>query len=184
MTEVTVRRASVDDAAGIGRVQVQGWHEAYTGRMPQAILDRLDVGRSTNAWRRVLAGVVAGDESDIWVAERAHTIVGFASSGACRDEDATPGRRELFAMYVLAEHYGTGVGQALVDAAIGDAAASLWMLEDNPRARAFYRRNGFEPDGHVKDDDRWGEPVREVRLIRRGGAGESPDALDPVPRGT
>lgn len=165
MPEV-VRRAVVDDAPGIGRVHVVGWHEAYTGRMPQSILDGLDVERSTRAWRTILAGDYPGDVGEVWVAEVDGTVIGFASSGAGRDDDAVPGHRELYAIYILAEHYGSGAGQALLDAAIGRAAASLWILEDNPRARAFYERNGFRPDGSVKDDDRWGDPVREVRLVR------------------
>src|SRR5690606_6368278 len=33
---ITVRTATAADAADIARVQVRGWHEAYTGRMPQS----------------------------------------------------------------------------------------------------------------------------------------------------
>jgi hypothetical protein len=53
----------------------------------------------------------------------------------------------------------------LLDAAIGDRPASLWVLDDNPRAREFYRRNGFAPDGAEKLDERWGS-IREIRMVR------------------
>jgi ribosomal protein S18 acetylase RimI-like enzyme len=167
VTGFAVRRATDDDAPAIAEVQVQGWREAYTGRMPQSIIDDLDVGRSTDNWHRALerAGEGSGGVG-LWVAEADDAIVGFVCAADAGDEDAPRGRREVFALYVLAAHYGSGAGQALLDAAIGDAAASLWVLDDNPRARAFYRRNGFEPDGAVKDDDRWGEPIHEVRLVR------------------
>jgi len=165
--EVTVRRAGVADAAEVARVQVTGWHEAYTGRMPQSILDRLDVGRATGWWHRVIAGGTDGEmPGEVWVAVREGVVIGFASAGSSRDEDGVPGERELYAIYVLAAHYGSGAGQGLLDAAIGRDAASLWILQDNPRARAFYERNGFRSDGSVKDDDRWGDPVREERLVR------------------
>lgn len=166
MTELVVRRAGVDDAGAIARVQVQGWHEAYTGRMPQAILDAMDETRRARGWRRILAGEFPGEESEVWIAELDGTAIGMASSGACRDDDPVADRIELYAIYVLAEHYGSGAGQALLEAAIGDAPASLWVLEDNPRARSFYERNGFRADGARKDDDRWGEPIQEVRLSR------------------
>ena len=26
-----------------------------------------------------------------------------------------------------------------------------WSIPDNTRAKAFYRRNGFSPDGHLDD---------------------------------
>ena len=67
-------------------------------------------------------------------------------------------------IYVLEGHHGTGVGQALVDAAIGDRPAYLWALDDNPRAHAFYRRNGFELDGAEQFDELW--QVTEVRFVR------------------
>lgn len=166
MIDPAVRRATADDAAAIARVQVQGWHEAYTGRMPQAILDGMDAERSAAGWGRAVAALQGAAGGGIWVAERDGEIVGFASSGPGRDDDAVPGRIELFAIYVLAAHYGTGAGAALLDAAVGDAPASLWVLADNPRAQAFYAKHRFAPDGAVKDDDRWGEPVRELRMVR------------------
>ena len=166
MGEVTVRRAGVEDAAAIAFVQVTGWHEAYTGRMPQSILDGLDVDRSTRGWHRVLEGDTDPERGELWVAERDGEVIGFVASGGNRDDDALADSREVYAIYVLAAHYGSGAGQSLLDAAIGDHPASLWVLEDNPRARAFYARNGFVADGAVKDDDQWGEPIREVRLVR------------------
>lgn len=165
MAEFAVRRAVAADATGIGRVQVTGWHEAYTGRMPRSILDGLDVERSARGWRRAIAGDDPAERGDVWVAEIGTGIIGFAASGRALDDDA-PAGLQLYAIYVLAEHYGSGAGQALMDAALGRAAASLWILADNPRARAFYERNGFRPDGAERDDDSWGEAVHEVRLVR------------------
>ena len=166
MGDVTVRRAGVEDAAAIASVQVTGWHEAYTGRMPQSILDGLDVDRSTRGWHRLLTGDADGEPGELWVAERDGEVIGFVASGRNRDEEPATESREVYAIYVLAAHYGSGAGQALLDAAIGDHPASLWVLADNPRAHAFYARNGFVADGSWKDDDQWGEPVREVRLVR------------------
>ncbi|MEZ3159068.1 GNAT family N-acetyltransferase [Microbacterium sp. BWT-B31] len=168
--KTTVRPAVATDSGDVARVQVQGWHEAYTGRMPQAILDGLDVESSEPGWRRTIEDGPSRYDTHLWVAQHDGVVVGFVCAGPGRDDDGVPGRREVYAIYVLAEHYGSGAGQALLDAAIGDDAASLWVLEDNPRARAFYARNRLVPDGAVKDDDRWGEPIREVRLVR-GAAG-------------
>jgi len=162
VSEVTVRPATPVDAAEVARVQVTGWHEAYTGRMPQSVLDGLDVTQRTETWGRILA---AG-RSGVWVAEADGVVIGFAASGPPRPDEAVPDHLELYAIYVLAAYYGSGAGTALLGAAIGEAPASLWVLEDNPRARAFYRRHGFAPTGAVKDDTAWGDPIREVRLVR------------------
>ncbi len=42
----------------------------------------------------------------------------------------------------------------MLDAVIDDGPALLWVAKDNPRAQAFYRRNGFTPDGtEIVDQD-------------------------------
>jgi ribosomal protein S18 acetylase RimI-like enzyme len=56
------------------------------------------------------------------------------------------------------------LGQRLLDVAIGREAASLWVLEGNERAMAFYRRNGFTTDGARADEEFFGVP--ELRMVR------------------
>jgi ribosomal protein S18 acetylase RimI-like enzyme len=45
----------------------------------------------------------------------------------------------------------------------GYADAILWVLADNPRARAFYEREGWALDGAEKTDEFLGVAVRELR---------------------
>jgi GNAT superfamily N-acetyltransferase len=92
-------------------------------------------------------------------------IVGFADAGPGRDEDR-PQELELFSIYTLSRTYGTGLGAALLKAAIGESSAYLWVLEANPRAQAFYSKNGFHPDGKRKllPPD-WHE-LPEIRMVR------------------
>lgn len=146
-------------------MHVTSWHETYTGRIPQEILDGLDLARFTSVRERSLRGEVPGDEGDTWVAESRGHIVGFAVSCTPRD-DPPPRSLELGAIYVLAAFHGTGVGTALLQAALGDAPASLWVLADNPRAQAFYRAHGFRPDGVEKHVGRPGRSIREIRMLR------------------
>ena len=42
----------------------------------------------------------------------------------------------------------------------------MWVPATNPRAHAFYRRNGFAPDGHERVEEVLGELLHEVRLVR------------------
>ena len=65
---------------------------------------------------------------------------------------------------------GTGLAQRLYNEAVGNRAAYLWVMRDNARARAFYARNGFLPDGAAKIDPDFGVPIiRMVRLADRSG---------------
>jgi GNAT superfamily N-acetyltransferase len=89
---------------------------------------------------------------------------GFASSGRAHDDDP-PRDRALYTLYVLASEYGSGAGQALLEAVLGDAPAYLWVAAENPRATAFYERNGFVLDGVSKAGPR-SERLVELRMVR------------------
>lgn len=67
---------------------------------------------------------------------------------------------------MLADHHGSGVGQALLDAAIGDAPAYLWRAADNARAAAFSARNGFVLDGTRTVQTFGTERIDAVRMVR------------------
>ncbi len=66
------------------------------------------------------------------------------------------------ALCVRAQVYGRCVGHLLMQAAIGQEAAYLWVLEGNIRAVAFYERLGFCLDGATKS----AAVGREQRMMR------------------
>lgn len=101
--------------------------------------------------------LVAHDEAD--------EVVGLADAGQARDTDMV-GIPELYRIYTLRRTYGSGLGSQLLQAAIGDTPAYLWVLEDNRRAEAFYRKSGFTPDGARKAQMWEGVELPEIRLVR------------------
>ncbi|MDM4761567.1 hypothetical protein QT381_00905 [Galbitalea sp. SE-J8] len=92
-------------------------------------------------------------------------VRGFALAQPPTASDAPTGL-ELQLLYPLASEHGSGSGQALLDAAIGDAPAHLWMAEGNARAERCYARNGFERDGARRSEPAW-EDLVEVCMVRR-----------------
>ena len=90
-------------------------------------------------------------------------IVGFASAGPTRDEDA-PTQWELYAINVLAEYHGTGVADQLITAVIATRPATLWVVRENTRAQAFYRRYGFGIESATKAHE--GSGASEIRMVR------------------
>ncbi len=155
-----IRRARQRDALGIARVHVRAWRESYGHVFSAFLLDGLRVDARAERWRRTIEGGV-----EVWVAEADGRVIGWASAGGGRDA-SLPTPRELQGIYVLREQYGSGAAQRLLDAALGDSAAFLWVLADNPRAQAFYRRNGFAPDGTTKVATFGGEAALELRMVR------------------
>jgi len=66
----------------------------------------------------------------------------------------------LSALYVLPDCWGRGTGGLLLE--LAGPVSSLWVLEDNGRARRFYERRGWSPDGEVLE----AFGVRELRYTR------------------
>ena len=144
-----VRTAGPEDALAVETVRLTTWRAAYQGMVLDAFLADL-----TPRERPPIPGVTTLLASD-------PDPVGMASYGPSRDEDLDA--LELYALYVLPERWGTGLGHLLLERT-GDVR-SLWVLEQNARARRFYEAHGFRPDGTSKVLD-LGAPVTEVRLVR------------------
>jgi GNAT superfamily N-acetyltransferase len=161
-TTVVVRPVEETDADSLGRVHAACWHETYDQLLSAAALSQLRPERLAAMWRRFSN---QGPEYRQFLALVDGEVVGFAGSGPSRDEDKAP-ERELYFMYVLHAHHGTGIGQALFDAAIDPGPSHLWVAAINPRAHGFYARNGYRPDGHEKVEEVLGEMLHEVRLVR------------------
>jgi len=164
--QILVRSATADDADEIARVHIESWQGAYRGQIPDEYLDSLSIDKRKLVWRRSLR--LEGRDETNWVVERDGTIVGFAGAGRTRDDDAEEGTGEIFAVYVVAPHWDTGAGRALIVEAMGwlrerFTRATLWVLDTNDRARRFYEKAGWAPDGATKDDDRESFVLREVR---------------------
>lgn len=158
----TLRTPAPEDALEIAGAHVQSWRETYMGLVPERFFGDAAREARLNLWTRLLANP-AGRQR-IQVAEVDGAIVGFAEHGDPVEPD--PAReRELRVLYVLREHHGTGAGQALLDAVLGDQPAQLWVAEANPRAIRFYERNGFRADGVTLVDPAL-ENLREIRMVR------------------
>ena len=149
----------------VARVQVTTWHTAYAGLIPAAYLATYTVPMRAERWEAILTRPGSGSTL---VGEMDGTVEGFVSFGIARDGDFTGG--ELAALYVHPTRWATGLGHALHESAIAGMAgrgdAMLWVLEANTRARSFYERHGWRPDGVRKVATFAGEGVPEVRLRR------------------
>jgi GNAT superfamily N-acetyltransferase len=159
---VTIRQGIPDDAAAGAALHIACWREAYADIVAPHILAARtnDLVERTERWRGFLTDgpprwLAVGDNGD---------LVEFSTAGPGRDDDIDLDL-ELFAIYVRAAYYGSGIGTRLLQAALGDAPAYLWVFEANARARAFYERHGFIPDGARKPEPSFLEP--EIRMVRR-----------------
>ena len=96
--------------------------------------------------------------SEFYFAMLGNNVVGYLklNFGKSQTELQDDTALEIERIYVLKEFYGKKVGQMLYDRAIQVAqqktADYVWLgvWEENPRAIAFYKKNGFlEFDKHI-----------------------------------
>lgn len=161
-----IRPATREDARPIAEVHVASWRHAYRGLLPDDYLEKLSVDEREAqrlAWfadPRSSSGVLVAEDD-------AGRVVGFATFGPSRDDDAPMGTGEVPAIYVDPVQVGTGIGRQLIEetaAALREAGftrATLWVLEENESARRFYESVGWTWDGAVSthDFDCANEPV-------------------------
>ena len=157
-----IREATTLDAAALGHLHVECWREAYAHLLSERFLADLDPIERGDRWAGMLAKPRTGER--VFVLDVDGELHGFASSGPAHDDDP-PRERALYTLYLLKTEYGSGAGQQLLDAVLGDAPAYLWVADENPRATAFYRRNGFMLDGVSKEGPR-SERLLELRMVR------------------
>jgi ribosomal protein S18 acetylase RimI-like enzyme len=148
----------VDDADAIERVRTDTWRDAYRGLMPDSLLDRLDYDATR---RRALMSVLPPHQF-VLVAEHEGEVVGFCIGGRSRTPDDRF-RGEVYAIYVLPEHHGRGIGRSLLEAAARELlgrdlrSMMIWVLRENAPSRRFYERMG----GHlIRDEERELDGVR------------------------
>jgi GNAT superfamily N-acetyltransferase len=165
----TVRAMAPVDARGVGVMHHQAWVDTYGDVVDGEYLTRRwTVDDAVAQWQGILSSL---PESGVvrLVAHEGGTVVGFAAAGPSRSAAkglAPAADLELWGLYVARHHHGTGLGQQLLDAAIpAGGPAELWVYRDNARARAFYARNGFRPDGCEFTDVRHPE-LGEIRMVR------------------
>lgn len=153
---MSVRVATLDDAAAIERVRTDTWRATYRGQMPDAVLD----GLGYDATRRRQHMSEMPPERFVLVALHDRDVVGFCNGGRSRTEEPEYSG-EIYAIYVLPQHQGHGHGSALMRAgarelvARGSQGMLIWVLRENTPSRRFYERMGGR---HLPDRD----TVREI----------------------
>ena len=110
------------------------------------------------------------ERQDAKDALRVNLLVG---AGPCEDDDLGPSVGQVYAIYLVAECWGRGIGRDLLQRAetdLGSAGyqgASLWVLTTNDRARRFYEAAGWRPDGTHKIEPFGGAELDEIRYRKQ-----------------
>ena len=165
---VTLRPMVVGDARSVGAMHHQAWVDSYGEMLPQDYFTTWTVDDAAHRWENLLSAPTPDGLTRLIAVDDAE-ICGFVAAGPSRDlaeRPQTVRQTELWGLYVTTGRLGTGLGQRLLGAVLPrEEPAELWVFRDNPRARAFYVRNGFVPDGATCTDERFPD-LLEIRMVR------------------
>ncbi len=155
-----LRAGTTADLEGVVALFLACWRQSYAPHLPAALVASMTDEAASALWDRVL-----GDASrEIVVAEAAGAVCGVVGYTA----DGEIGW--VHSLYVAPTEQGHGTGALLLRYAAralhraGARDGRLWVFAGNIPAVAFYRRQGWHPDGETRVEEQFGEP--EVRLAR------------------
>jgi len=140
---ITVKRLETEEEKKAkAYVHWKAWQETYAGLVEQRYLDTLTLEKCE--------GLALRFEDSALIARDGQRTVGFISYGPYRGGELSHAA-EVYAIYILAEYYGQGVGYRLMQAALAELKGypqiAVWVLRGNERAIRFYVRCGFRFDG-------------------------------------
>lgn len=115
-----IRKAVLTDAKGIAIVQVDSWRTTYKGIVPDDYLQSMSYKDREKIWRDAMS------QTTIYVAEDKHgKIVGFSIGGEERSGNYPDYKGEVYAIYILKDYQGKGIGKQLMKPVVND------LLEQN-----------------------------------------------------
>jgi ribosomal protein S18 acetylase RimI-like enzyme len=147
---VEYRTATVRDADALSALGTATFIDTFGHLYQQDDLEAFLQNHSSDAWARDLADSAFA----IRVAELDGAMVGYAKLGPPHLPFEPRGEAaELRQLYVLEEMKGQGVARTLIEWVIDRARERradhlyLSVFTENHRARRFYEKYGFEPEG-------------------------------------
>ena len=134
---MTVRNAEFEDMKRLGHIMSVSFRTAFADFVTQ---ETMDVCAREENCVALLEHVFRDEQMHFLIGENSGMLVWQ------RTDDGA----EIVAIHSLPDSWGTGLGHAMLEAAldqIGGGKVFLWAFRENKRARRFYEKHGFRWDG-------------------------------------
>ncbi|WP_179392727.1 GNAT family N-acetyltransferase [Sporosarcina sp. JAI121] len=142
-----IRKAEIEDAGGIAKVHVDSWRTTYKGIVPDDFLESLSYENRELIWKKGI------NENNVYIAENKNgQVIGFSTGGIERTGKYEAYTGELYAIYILKEYQGKGIGRLLVKSVVDDIknknlnSMLIWAIEENPACRFYEALGGKKID--------------------------------------
>jgi len=150
---IYIRKALSEDVYDYTKCHISIWQSAYKGIVPDDYLDNmsLEIEQRVEKYKSTLSNPGYCEYYCVMLSSK---MIGFIAMNPCT--------REIWAIYLSDEFWGNGYGQEMLDFSInklkqiGQGEISLWVFENNGRARRFYEKNDFKFNGSRRKVDWYG----------------------------
>lgn len=155
MKEITITKISIADIHQLQKIGKETFFETFFESNSEENM-RLYLEKEFSIEK--LTSEILNPDTSFYFAKSTHEVIGYLklNSGNSQTELNDNNALEIQRIYVLKDYHGKKVGQMLYDKAIAQAKQMnldyVWLgvWEENPRAIAFYKKNGFvEFDKHI-----------------------------------
>jgi GNAT superfamily N-acetyltransferase len=152
-----LRRAGTSDLEAIVDVFLDCWRITYADTMPAGLVEAMTRERAREIWSATLAG----SRTEVLVAA---AVPAGGVRGVVGYSLPEPEAGYVASLYVSPHAQGSGTGRLLLAEAEqrlrawGARRARLWVFADNAPSRAFYQRQGWQPDGSRETLPEFGQP--------------------------
>jgi GNAT superfamily N-acetyltransferase len=160
-----IRAGTLVDVQAISKAYAESWKTTYEGLVPEVFVK----GMTVEAAVKIFTDSLQPNQYSyfLYVAETSEgRIVGFADGGKERSHPES-GMGELYAIYLLKEFQGQGMGKGLFQAGVQSLIRSgmtnmiVWVLEQSPY-RKFYESMGGKLEPGIKRLDVVDQQIRLV----------------------
>ena len=141
--KINIRKATEADIESIAKVHVDSWKTSYKGILYDEIVNNVTYEKREKQWQQIFKRAAADEYT--YVAESSDgKIIGFINGGPNRTGKYNCDG-ELYAIYLLQEYQGFGIGQRLFHAIVVEfmkhniRSALVWVISNNP-AKVFYEK--------------------------------------------
>src|SRR5579864_4294968 len=147
--EIIIRPAMPEDAPYLASVNIASWQSTYRGLIADEVLDEMKFEQYLAKWENTLASQEKGNGFCFAAENESGKMMGYSLCGK-NSHPELPFDGELYAIYLLKEYQGKGIGKKLFLRSIeefkntGVQSFLLFVLSSNTGSRKFYE--SFKPD--------------------------------------
>lgn len=151
MADWEISQGQPGDEDSFALIQTESWKAAFRDILtPEVLENATQLPKAVSMYRRLLEQHI-GHGYLLRVDGQPHCIAWWDKSRDGADFGA-----ELICIHSLPGNWRKGYGSRMMETVLGDmkaagfTRATLWVFQENRRARQFYEAHGFSPNGMSK----------------------------------